>query len=1043
MYLICPRCRLPGLDVADRCPACAAELAGLPGRDGASLAGAVIEGRYELMELVGEGSMSWVYRGLHPEVGASVAIKLLKPAFAEDPGQLARFRKEAAAISSLSHPHILTVISSGETSSKLHYMVTEFIQGRTLARLAEEEGPLPLSRAVDILRQILFALEEAHRQGIVHRDLKPENVMVIPLRSGEDFCKIVDFGIALRRIPDERRLTKAGQIIGTPAYMSPEVIRGEDAGPQSDLFCAGVILYELVCGELPWRSGSLFETLLAHLNEEPVPLRRRNPALPARLERLIATALVKEPQDRIPSASEFLRQLQLGASPTIQVCATCLSPVLLEEKFCPNCGRLQEGRSSDVGDVADALLVPVADAADALLVPVADAATDLRMFQVPFFGRADERARIQAFLAGSDTCLELTGEEGVGKAALVQVALADGTIPGTRVLRLEHDPRQGRRAWWPLRRLVQVLGGVPAEPGAQALRALCVRLGLDTEDEPHVLHLFGVFDVSLALENRVRLREMVISVARLVQAFAAAHPTILVATDAHRFDGPTRAVLDRLVTQGGPGSLRLVVTGTGPVIPGGEHRPFVSRLRVERLGAGAARRFCEEALRGAGTDGQEALGRLVEAAAGLPLHLLHGLRLLHEGIRDVERTLPDLVQLRVRNLPVGAHRLLQWTAVAGGSLPGAFAQEAGLLEKGGTDVFLTCVRHGFLAGEAGDFLTLTHPALARLILAEMPVQVRADMHHRLFDWLRSHESDPRVLAEHALQARQVELAASYFERAGAFGEDQLDDLGAVQSYRRAFELTEFGARQGRDLQRFQEICLRYGDLLRYTDQLPEAERVLQEGLLYGREEDPATAQLLASLARCVCLGAPEHAERLVQRAMRAATRLSNPQMLYRVFFEIAQVFLQARRFEQGLAAIRTGLSLLEGLPGAPDTLWRLHVQCAQCEAGAGRLEQAAQTCVAALEREDVGASWIAQARLQEELARIHLEARDARRAAERLQLALAALRFAGDRTAMVDDELRLAALDRENRRAWAESALAHARRIGYANGMARALELMN
>mgnify|MGYP000993636547 FL=1 len=342
MYVICTRCRLPCVEVASRCPACAADLEGLPRRGGGALEGAVLEGRYELVGLLGEGSMAWVYRGLHTEIGSSVAVKLLKPAFAEDPSQVERFRKEAAAISALSHPHILSVISSGETPSRIHFMVTEFIQGRTLARLLEEEGPLPLSRAVDILRQILFALEEAHRHGIVHRDLKPENVMVIPLRSGEDFCKIVDFGIALRRVPDERRLTKAGMIIGTPAYMAPEIIRGEDAVVQSDLFAVGVMLYELITGALPWRSGSLFETLLAHLNEEPVPLRRRNPALPARAERLVFMALVKEPADRVPSAAEFLRLLQFGAAPTLSVCATCLGPVQLEQKFCPHCGRLQE-----------------------------------------------------------------------------------------------------------------------------------------------------------------------------------------------------------------------------------------------------------------------------------------------------------------------------------------------------------------------------------------------------------------------------------------------------------------------------------------------------------------------------------------------------------------------------------------------------------------------------------------------------------------------------------------------------------------------------
>jgi len=1031
MYVICTRCRLPCAEVASRCPACSADLEGLPRRGGGALEGAVLEGRYELVGLLGEGSMAWVYRGLHAEIGSSVAVKLLKPAFAEDPSQVERFRKEAAAISVLSHPHILSVISSGETASRIHYMVTEFIQGRTLARLLEEDGPLPLSRALDVLRQILYALEEAHRHGIVHRDLKPENVMVIPLRSGEDFCKIVDFGIALRRVPDERRLTKAGMIIGTPAYMAPEVIRGEDALVQSDLFSAGVMLYEMITGELPWRPGSLFETLLAHLNEEPVPLRRRNPALPARAERLVARALVKEPAERIPSAAEFLRQLQFGAAPTISVCPTCLGPVQLEQKFCPHCGRLQQSGAAATGD---ALLSEV----DAPVpVPGARAA-----FTVPFRGREEELAAVRRFLAGDDPCLELTGEDGVGKAALLEAAFGATTDPVARVLRILPDLSGARRAWWPVRALVVELGQLGAEPSPDEVTALCRRLGLDTLDEPHALHLFDLPGAPAGLENRVRLREMTVTAARLIHRATVDRPTLLVFQDAHLLDGPSLAVLERLaILCAEAGGVRLIVTARAPVVPEvALGRPPV-RIPLERLPSSVARPLCMETLAPIGAADPRAVERLLGAAGGLPLHLAQGLRLLHEGIPSVDGPLPDLVLLRARNLPAEAHRLLQWTAVCGGRLMLGLAGESGLTDPEVAAAVEVGLRHGFLAWDGEERLRLAHPAFWRILLAGMPVKVRADLHLRLYDGLRVRERDPRILAEHAFQARQLEAAASYFERAGARCEDQLDDAGAALAYRRAYELTELGARQGFDLQRFQGICLRLGDLLRYTGALPEAERVLQEALLYGRDDDPVTAQLLTSLARCLCPGSPEHAERLVQRAVRAVTRSANPNVLYRVFFDIGTIALQTRRFESGLATIRTGLSLLEGLPGAPDTLWRLHVQCARCEAGAGRFDQAMQTCLGALERPEVKASWIARARLHEELAQLHLEVRNSRGAFDQLQPALAALRMAGDRTAAVDDELRLAALDRENRRAWAESAALHARQIAYVNGVIRAREL--
>jgi tetratricopeptide (TPR) repeat protein len=324
----------------------------------------------------------------------------------------------------------------------------------------------------------------------------------------------------------------------------------------------------------------------------------------------------------------------------------------------------------------------------------------------------------------------------------------------------------------------------------------------------------------------------------------------------------------------------------------------------------------------------------------------------------------------------------------------------------------------------------------------MSTALRMDMHGRTYDQLRLEASDPRVLCEHALQARKLEPAISYYERAGALCEDQFDDSGALYFYRKAFELTEYEARQGRQTLRFRNICLRYGDLLRFNGEPVAAARVLQEALLGGPEEDPSIAPILSSLARCVVAGAPEHAESLVRRAVRAVTTAQNPQMIYRVFFDIGQIALQNRRFEQGLGSIRTGLSMLEGVRGLEDTIWRLYLQCAQCEAGMGRSDQAERTCLQMLERAQVQTSWLAQARFHEELAHLYVARREPQSASRRLQMALAALRFSGDRVSQVENELRLAALERETRVAWAESALGLAKKIGYLAGARRARELL-
>ncbi|MBU1243262.1 protein kinase [Myxococcota bacterium] len=1063
MYVICSACHLPCIEHASRCPDCSAELAGLPLLGGADLSGAVFEKRYLLVERIGEGSMSWVYRGIHQEIGSSVAVKVLKPAFAEDPGQLARFRKEAAAISSLSHPHILSVIASGETSSRIHYMITEYIQGRSLAQVIETEGKLPLTRSLDILRQILFALEEAHGQGIVHRDLKPENIMVIPLRSGEDFCKIVDFGIALRRLPDESRLTKVGEIIGTPAFMAPEIIRGDEACPQSDLFSAGIIFYEMLCGDLPWPRGSLFETLLAHLNKEPVPVRKKNPSVPARIERLLSMALIKDPDHRISSATDFLHRLQFGAAPTISVCATCFQPVQGDLKFCPSCGRLQEPARSESGAPASEAVTTTSPTPEPALAPAsgpvvaplapgkveaispAPALTpdgNVRSFAIPFWGRADESSKLREFLAGSTACLELVGEPGVGKSALLNEILSRGTDPDLEVLQLMPDPLGGRRSWWPIRRLVTRLCGLPVMPEAREVASQCKQLGLEPEDEPHVLELFDVRTEPVVLEYRVHRREMIYSVARLVLRVVGKKPTLLVCADADRLDGPSLDVIDQLVTLCPGTALRLALTGTNSVFPDAAASRSVTTLRLGRFTNKEARGFCREVLDRNGTEAGDSLGQLLSAAEGLPLHLVEGLRLLHEGLSDVDRPLSDIVQSRVRSLPGPAHRLVQWMAVAGGRLPLQFVLESGLIEPASIEAIMTCVRQGFLTPEGDEAWRLVHPSFEKIILAEMSTALRLDMHNQLFDRLRVDSPDPRSLCDHALQARQLESASSYFEHAGAICEDKFDDPGAVLHYRRAYELTEFEARQGRDTRRFLSIAVRYGDLLRFTGHPEAASRVLQEALLNCQEEDAATALILVSLARCVCGGNPGHAEVLIQRAVRAITKSRNPREIYRVFFDIGQIALETRRFEQGMGSIRTGLSLLEGARGLSDSVWRLHLQCAQCEAGMGRIDQAEKTCLGTLERVGPSNSWLAQARFNEELAHLHITRREPHLAADRLRLALAALRFTGDRVATVENELRLAVLDRENRLAWAQSALNLARTIGYQTGVDRAMELV-
>jgi len=317
-------------------------------RGGNDLVGMVIEGKYELTDLIGEGAMGWVYQGRHRSLDSTIAVKLMKPATEPDDTRDQRFEQEARAASRLNNPHIISIIDFGRTPGGVLYIVSEYLRGDTLSELIEDEGSLPLRRALKIMDQVLSAVDEAHSAGLVHRDMKPENIVITPLRSGEDFVKILDFGIAKLGEPGSRRLTMQGQLFGTPAYMSPEQIRGQEVTPRTDLYACALILYEMLAGQEPFQSESVMEVLSLQLHAEPEPLRERAPTadIPAALEAVVMQGMRKDPAARFVSASEFREQIhravrfQSQMVPAIdgRACEACGHPLSEGARFCPGCG---------------------------------------------------------------------------------------------------------------------------------------------------------------------------------------------------------------------------------------------------------------------------------------------------------------------------------------------------------------------------------------------------------------------------------------------------------------------------------------------------------------------------------------------------------------------------------------------------------------------------------------------------------------------------------------------------------------------------------
>ena len=323
----CPRCGVEYPDANTLCPADGIALE----TTGDSLIGSVLSGKYRIDERLNEGGMGTVYRGTHVLMDKTVAIKVLRPSLAADEKIVARFSREARAASRISHPNALSVTDFGEDENGTVFLVMEYLSGRTLKKVIQEEGPLPLPRVVDITRQIADALNAAHQQGIIHRDLKSDNIMLLDTMTG-DHAKVLDFGIAKINEPDGNRdsgsLTAPNLVIGTPQYMSPEQCsQDSEIDSRSDIYSLGVILYEMLVEHVPFSAESPTMVMLKHL-QEPVPsvLDERND-LPASIDRVIARAMAKVPANRYQNVAELIEDLTI-ASGTAQFAPVPVQPLV-------------------------------------------------------------------------------------------------------------------------------------------------------------------------------------------------------------------------------------------------------------------------------------------------------------------------------------------------------------------------------------------------------------------------------------------------------------------------------------------------------------------------------------------------------------------------------------------------------------------------------------------------------------------------------------------------------------------------------------------
>lgn len=263
----------------------------------------MISDRYMIVTSLGEGGMADVYLAIDTILNREVAIKILRGELSNDPVTLLRFQREANAASKLNHPNVVDVYDVGVSNGR-HYIVMEYVRGRTLKQLISQRGALHKEEAVDIMLQVTSAVQHAHANNIIHRDIKPQNVLV----KDDGTIKITDFGIALAH--DAVQLTQSDAVLGSAHYLAPETTRGEPASNQIDIYALGVVFYELLTGSVPFRGDNPVQIAMKHLREEIPSVRSFNPTLPQSIENIIIKATVKNRKLRYASAQDLLDDLE-------------------------------------------------------------------------------------------------------------------------------------------------------------------------------------------------------------------------------------------------------------------------------------------------------------------------------------------------------------------------------------------------------------------------------------------------------------------------------------------------------------------------------------------------------------------------------------------------------------------------------------------------------------------------------------------------------------------------------------------------------------
>jgi hypothetical protein len=813
---------------------------GMPSTD--KFIGKTLPGGHHILDLISVGGMGRVYRAQQSALGRTVAVKIIHPHLLSDENSALRFMTEARAASQLNHPNSVSVFDFGRTEDGQPYLVMEFLRGKDLARVAYEEGPLPFGRIVDVLRQVLAALGEAHDLGIVHRDLKPENVILEPLRRGGDFVKVVDFGLAkLRADTQTPSVTSPGIVCGTPDYMAPEQGRGDAIDGRSDLYSVGVMLFQLLTGRLPFEADSPTQVVMMHLTL-PVPDPRQvapERVIPEPLVAVVFRAMAKDNRDRYQDAGEFSEGLRSAlaiiesAPPAPSGWENRLSVPPAGIVSCPACG-LMVALTKFCGECGARL---------ALRSTLPDAESGL--FPLPIVGRDDDLAWLEdrrEEARGRLVAARLVGEPGSGKTRLLEELARFAEMDGDLVVKAAPDSHLAEVPHHALKQLFVALTGRSADELMRTSVAGAPSAALE-----------GLVDAfsdtpredgrSAAERRRARANSLRWAVDVATQR-AASGRVILCIDELHRMDALSSTAMADLVGEPPPGASVLVL---GAHTPGFD--PDWGFEAGARLIAGLPFGSVLGMLR-AHPAGERV--RIDESARGfLPLFVEQVLRYSLEGGSDPPHRLADLVALRVDTLAPNARRALQVLAVVGDGIDKTMLTELLPGAEGLDGTLDELVRAGMIERSTNDAYGTSHPLIRDIALAGIPAAVRRELHHRVLGAADTLRSPLEARAQHAYHAHDSFQALFLLEQVADRASLRGDPETEVLALRRGLEMAREEISRGElddPLRAMLIFSRKLGAALARLGNYADAEGVLREALDLAGPSGADRARVLSSLA---------------------------------------------------------------------------------------------------------------------------------------------------------------------------------------------------